>query len=102
MSTRSVLISYLERNKVFTIPASNKMPDVSYLEKEFRKEFKFQGNVSIAITLQRYDEMWEEYIDVDESCKLQNKEKLKAVVIPALSDSFTTPAASSTKSDVSC
>ena len=57
------------------------MSDVCYLEKEFRKEFKFQGNVKIGITFQRFDQTWEEHIDVDPGCQLNNREKFKAVVL---------------------
>ena len=91
MSCKSVLVNYLERNKVFIIPASTDMPDISFLEREFKKEFKFQGNVNIGITFQRFDKAWEEYVDIDEACQLDNKEKLKAVVLPLLSDRSATP-----------
>ena len=53
--TKSVLVTYLERNKGLKIPYSNDSPDVKCLEKEFRKEFK-----------------------------LLDKDKLKAVVSPIL------------------
>ena len=46
--------------------------------------FLYEGNVSIRISFQKFDPKWEEYIDLDESCDLVNKEKLKEVVTPRL------------------
>ena len=86
MSNKSVLVNYLERNKVFTILASTDLPDISFLEREFRKEFKFHGNVNIGITFQQFHKALEEYVDVDKCCQLDNRKKLKAVVLPLLSD----------------
>ena len=65
MSNKSVLLNCLERNTVFTILASTDLPDISFLEREFRKELKFHGNVDVGITFQRFDKAWEENVDVD-------------------------------------
>lgn len=81
---KNVLISYGERNKVLRIPQVINEPDVRHLEKEFRKEFKFLGNVNLDISFQRFDNDWEEYVELDESCTIKNKEKLKAIVTPLL------------------
>ena len=86
MSNKSVLVNYLERNNVLTILASTDFRDILFLEREFWKEFKFHGNVNVGITFQRFDKAWEEYVDVDKGCQLDNREKLKAVVLPLLSD----------------
>jgi hypothetical protein len=82
--TKSVLVTYLERNKVLKIADSNDSSDVKRLEGEFRKEFKFDSNVRLIITFQRYDRDWEEFVDLDDECTLLNKDKLKAVVTPLL------------------
>ena len=50
--TKSVLVTYLERNKVLKIADSNDSSDVKRLEEEFRKEFKFDSNVRLIITFQ--------------------------------------------------
>lgn len=84
-------MTYLERNKVLKIPESNKTGDVEFLEKEFRKEFKFHSNVSLNVTFQCFDSDWGEYVDLDEDCTLVHKDKLKAVVSPLL----TTPSTDS-------
>lgn len=82
--TKSVLVTYLERNKILKIPVSSKTGELKFLEKEFRNEFKFESNVNLLITFQRFDGEWDEYVDLDEDCALAHKDKLKAVVSPML------------------
>ena len=82
--TKSVLVTYLERNKILKMPVSNKTADLKFLEEEFRKEFKFDSNVNLLITFQRFDGEWDEYVDLDEDGALVHKDKLKAVVSPML------------------
>lgn len=84
MAMKSVLVTYSERNKVFRIPKSIEFPDLIYLEKEFKKEFKFQPNINLEISFQRFEKDWEEFVEVDKDCTLNDKEKLKAVVTPLL------------------
>ena len=84
MSTKPVLVNYAERNKIFHIPKSIDVPDVVYLEGEFRKEFKFKRNVNLDISFQRFEKDWDDYVEVDKNGSLMNKEKLKAVVTPLL------------------
>ena len=97
--TKSVLVTYLERNKVLKIPYSNDSPDVKRLEKEFRKEFKFDSNVRLIITFQRFDRDWEEFVDLDDECTLLDKDKLKAVVSPILATPTTEISEVNTASD---
>ena len=82
--TKSVLVTYLERNKILKIPVSSKTDELKFLEKEFRNEFKFESNVNLLITFQHFDGEWDEYVDLDEDCALAHKDKLKAVVSPML------------------
>ena len=84
MAMKSVLVAYSERNKVFRIPKSIEFPDVIYLEKEFKKEFKFQPNINLEISFQRFEKDWDEFVEVDKDCTMNDKEKLKAVVTPLL------------------
>jgi hypothetical protein len=82
---KSILVTYLERNKIFTLPHTG--DGISFLEEQFRKEFKFDSNVSLEITFQRLhmDVYWGEvYIDLDQDSTLNHKDKLKAVVTPVL------------------
>ena len=83
MSTKSVLVNYFERNKVFSIPQSTDIPDISYLEKEFRKVFKFQANVNLEISFQRFEKDWEEYGRIREKLYFKSQ---GAVVTPLLTD----------------
>lgn len=39
MGTKIMLVSYLERNKKFTLPVEKELSDVEYLKKEFLKAF---------------------------------------------------------------
>jgi hypothetical protein len=98
---KSVLVNYLERNKIFTIPALTNLSDIAFLETQFRKEFMFQRNVNIGITFQRYDSDWGEYIDAEQDCQLNHKEKLKVVVTPLLSDFSQTATCTPSISDLS-
>ena len=97
MALKSILVTYLERNKIFTLlprRSDDGASDVTILEELFRKEFKFDSNVTLEITFQRLqvDSDWGEiYIDLDDDSTLNHKDKLKAVVTPVL----TTPKNSS-------
>ena len=83
MAEKQVLVSYLERKKVFTL--STTVPNqLELLKDKFRKEFQFQHNVNLDISFQRFDPGWDDYVDLDEDSVLQEKEKLKAVVTPIL------------------
>ena len=90
MALKSILVTYLERNKIFTLlprRSGDAASDVTILEELFRKEFKFDSNVSLEITFQRLqvDSDWGEiYIDLDDDSTLNHKDKLKAVVTPVL------------------
>lgn len=77
---KSVLVSYLERNKIIKLPQDCEDGDVGYLKKEFQKHFSFGNQVSIDLTLQRYDDDWKEFIDLDAGDTVANKDKLKVVV----------------------
>ena len=76
--SKRVLLCYLQKNKVVTIPEG--VSDIAHLEKEFIKNFFFDSNVSVSIGFQRYDPEWEEYIELDADTVLSDKEKLKVVV----------------------
>ena len=92
---KEVLVSYLERNKVVSIPVSESADELSYL-KEFNNIFSFGSNVNLLVTFQKFDKDWGEYIDLETPAVLSDKDKLKAVVTPLLVDS--TPVQSSLSS----
>ena len=72
--SRSVLLSYNERNKVFTIPDRKDERDIQYLESELRLAFSYHGNVSISIYFQRFDADWNNYVELDENSSIFNKD----------------------------
>ena len=98
---KKVLVSYLERKQVFEIPSTIE-DDIAYLTSEVLKGFTFDTNVNLKVTFQKYDEDWDEYLDVSKDYKVKEKDRLKAVVTPSLTDttlggqSFS-PAGSTTK-----
>ena len=47
----------------------------------------FKKNVKLQITFQHFDPVWEEYVDLEEDAVMHHKDKLKAIVLPKLSDS---------------
>lgn len=64
---KSVLVSYLGRNKIITIPERKKDSDQDYVKKEFCNLFVDDPRVSLsaALCLQKFDTEWNEYIDLD-------------------------------------
>ena len=48
------------------------------------ESISFETNVSIKVTFQRYNEEWEEDIDLDECDEIFDKDKLKVIVTPLL------------------
>ena len=65
------------------------MSDVSFLTKEFRKEFSYDGNVNVVVTFQWYDHEWDEMVDLDPDSRINDKDKLTAVVAFLLSIKLT-------------
>lgn len=88
--SKSVLVSYLERNKKIEIPdsKSRRLSDVQYIESVFKSVFSFDRNVKLCITLQRFDTEWNEFVDLEVGDEINHKDKLKAVVSPLLNTTF--------------
>ena len=81
---KSVLVSFLDRNKVIKLPCESEEGDIPLLKREFRKEFAFEKHVAVDVTFQRYDHDWNEFVDLNDDEKVGNKEKLKVVVTSTL------------------
>ena len=93
MSGKTVVLSYLGRNKKVFIPANETEGDFVFLRKKVIElfDFKCQRNVKLDITFQKHDDEVDEYIDIekdeeDEVDKIQQKDKLKVIVTPSLTD----------------
>ena len=48
------------------------------------KSLNSRQTSNLEISFQRFEKDWEEYVEVDRSCNLNKKAKLKAVVTPLL------------------
>lgn len=64
------------------------------LTKSFRTEFKFEANVNVVVTFQRFDPDWDEMIDLENESVINDKDKLIAVVTPLLVTPFSSPSGS--------
>ena len=84
MSKKSVLVSYLERNKVISLEETPPDGDIPSLKKEFIRQFKFEPNARLDITFHRFNPDWNEFVELDEDARVENKERLKAIVTPIL------------------
>ena len=80
----------MERNKIIKVPLIKDKTDLAYVRDEFIKVFTFEKNVGLCLSFQRYDSEWEDFVEIDDTEELKDKEKIKVVVIPVLS----TPATS--------
>ena len=90
-SDKTVLLSYLEKNKKVTIPANAPKSDLEYLRDIFLTSFKFESNVLLDVTFQKFDGEWNEFIDLEDGDKVCHKDKLKAVVTPILAQDTPEP-----------
>lgn len=66
------------------IPEHKAESDLMFLDNAFRHLFSYSNNVSIIVSFQRFDSEWNEYIELSEDDMIQHRDKLKAVVIPAI------------------
>ena len=82
MTLRKVLVSYLELNKLITIPEATEDGDVKYVTKESRRIFDLDGCENVMIAVQKYDKEWEAFVDLEDGDAILNKDKLKLVMIP--------------------
>ena len=81
---KQVLVTYGDRKKVLKITPNSGLTDVEVLTKSFRTEFKFETNVNVVVTFQRFDPDWDETVDLECESVIKDKDKLIAVVTPLL------------------
>ena len=92
MGSKNVLVSYLERNKKFSLPEGKELSDIEYLRKEFLKAFAFnERSVNLVVTFQIFEKEWDEFVEIEEDAVIADKAKLKAVVMPILGETCLTP-----------
>ncbi len=86
MAKKTVLLSYLDRNKKVIIIKDQSESAFQYLRRKVLElfDFKTEGNLKLGIIFQEFDEEFGEYIDIEqqEECDdlIQDKQKLKVVV----------------------
>ena len=90
-SAKTILLSYLEKNKKITIPANTPTSDLEYLREVFLTSFKFESNVLLDVTFQKFDAKWNEFVDLEDGDEVCHKDKLKAVVTPILAQDTPEP-----------
>lgn len=99
---KTVMLSYVERNKVVKIPDSCDGKELEYLEEQFRKLFSYEGNISINISFHQYNSDWNEFMELDYTEKIDDKDKLKVIVTPQLvTPTVSTPKTSLAEDDSS-
>ena len=92
MSSKVVVLSYLQRNKKVIIPQDISECEFDYLRNKVLSlfDFKIGSNVKLDITFQKYDDELNEFIDIEtkHECNdtIEHKDKLKVVVTPILQD----------------
>lgn len=103
MASKRVLLTYLERNKIIAIPDETEEGDVNYAKKEFQRAFSFEGHATVI--LQKFDQEWDTYIDLEDDDALVDRDKIKVVVMSVfeekLGSTTETPSDAEKCSDVS-
>lgn len=77
--SKSVLMSYQQRNKIVKIPEG--VPNVDYLQEQFMEHFSIDIPVGSSLSFQRFDREWEEYVELDTEAVLGEKERLRVIII---------------------
>ena len=74
-----VLASYLGRNQIFNVTEDDKKSQMRDLMQHISSYFEISSTTKFI--LQRYDKEWDTYIDLDENDVLEDRDKLKVMVI---------------------
>ncbi len=77
----SVLVSFKERSKIIklNVVESQSESEYEWLMGEVKKSFNLEAHDDVL--LQKFDEDWTEYIDLDDSSVLSNKDRLRVVAL---------------------
>lgn len=71
---KQILVKYLERKKIINIPQEG----FRFLKREFFRAFKI---AEAPITFQRYNATFNEYVDLEESEPINDKDRLQAIIL---------------------
>ena len=91
MDSKTVLLVYQDNRKKVSIPKEKATSDLKFLESSSRMLFKFQDQVNLVISFQRFDKAFNEFVDLDDDEELHDLEKLNVVVTPILITPIVTP-----------
>ena len=89
MAKKSILLSYSGRNKVAKIPREDRN-NISFLREEFKTLYSAKSVETQAIQFHRYDEDWQEYIELEDDDIVRDKEKLNVKIVPMLAPFMST------------
>ena len=79
--SKTVLVSFKERNKVLRVNCATAKEEISLLKKQFCRAFNEPASQGKLITFQRFDEAWGCFVDLDEHADtIEDKDKLNVVV----------------------
>ena len=81
MASKPILLRYQENRKKVVIPAEKTESDLEFLESSFCTHFKFQNQVNLVISFQRFDKDFEEFVDLEPDEELLD---LNVIVTPIL------------------
>ena len=84
MAYKTILLKYQENRKKVLVPKEKSTTDLAFLEASFRSLFKFQNQVNLDISFQRYDEAFGELVDLEVDDVRKDLKKLNVVVTPVL------------------
>lgn len=74
-----VLVSYLGRNQIFNVEEDDKKSQMRDIKQNISSYFEISSTTKFI--LQRYDKEWDTYIDLGEDDALEDRDKLKVMII---------------------
>ena len=83
VSTMKVLVSYKERNQVFTLEGNDQVNGLGELKRKASERFDISNDQEIQI--QKYDAEWDCFLDIDKEDAISDRDKLKIVTMPSSS-----------------
>ena len=89
MASKTILLKYQESGKKVVIPAET-TNDLDFLESSFRSLYQCELKESnVAITFQRYDEAFDEFIDLETDEEVHHLDKINVIATPTVATSTT-------------
>ena len=99
--SKTVLVSFKERNKVLRVSTSTNEQEIACLKEQFFHAFNETITEGQLIVFQRYDSEWDSFVDLEEHDTVENRDKLKAVIIEKTGSSINTGSVVNTETSAS-